>query len=68
MILYVIVGKNRLLNNISARAVYSKREYAENHLKDPNCMWFDDEAVIVELELDKKTSSYGVERKGGLNE
>lgn len=52
MTVYVIVGDNRLLQNISARAVYSKREDAEAHLKDAKRMWFDDHAAIIELELD----------------
>lgn len=52
MTVFVIVGENTKFNNISARAVYSTREAAENHLKDKDCMWFDERAVIVELELD----------------
>jgi len=49
---YVIVGENRTVNNISARAAYSTRDEAERHLTDKNRMWFDDRAVIVELVLD----------------
>ena len=51
---YVIVGENRLIENISARAVYSTREKAQAHLDSKECMWFDDRAVIVELELDRE--------------
>jgi hypothetical protein len=48
-----IVGENRTFNNISARAVYSCREDAEAHLRDPERMWFDDRAVVIPLMLDK---------------
>ena len=53
MTIFVIVGENRSFDNISARAAYSRREDAESHLTDKARMWFDDRAVIVELELDK---------------
>ena len=54
MTLFVIIGQNLKLENVSARAVYSKREDAEAHLADKARMWFDDRAVVVELELDKE--------------
>ena len=47
MTVYVIVGENRLLSNISARAVYTKREDAEAHLVSKERMWFDDHAAII---------------------
>ena len=49
MNVYVIVGHNRSLENISARAAYTTREAAEAHLASKDCMWFDDRATIVEL-------------------
>lgn len=52
-IVYVIVGENKAMNNISARAVYSTRELAQAHLDSEASMWFDDRAVIVELTIDK---------------
>lgn len=54
MKVYVIVGENRMFHNISARAAYSSREAAEAHLRDVKKMWFDDRAVVVELELDEE--------------
>ena len=45
---WVIVGWNRQEHNISARAAYSTREDAEQHLKDKDRMWFDDEAAVIE--------------------
>jgi hypothetical protein len=56
MKVYVIVGVNRLLENTSARAVYSRREDAEAHLLDKKRMWFDDHAVMVEHEIDAELS------------
>ena len=50
---YVIVGENQLLQTISARAVYTRREDAESHLRDPERMWFDNRATIVALVVDK---------------
>lgn len=47
MKVYIVVGHNRLFDNVSARAAYSTREAAERY--DP---WFDDRHVIVELEVD----------------
>ena len=47
MKIYVVVGHNGLFNNTSARAVYSRREDAEQF-----DAWFDDQTAIVELELD----------------
>jgi hypothetical protein len=52
MTVYVIIGRNEMFNNVSARAAYSTREAAEAHLLSDDKMWFDDAAVIVELELD----------------
>jgi hypothetical protein len=49
--IYVVVGENKMLNNISARGAYSTREAAERHVRDD---WFDDRATIVELELDER--------------
>ena len=54
MTVYIIVGENRTLENVSARAVYSTRAAAEQHLGDPDRMWFDDRAVIVALDIDKE--------------
>lgn len=54
MKIFVIIGENQAVNNISARAAYSTREAAERHLQSKSAMWFDDRAVIVELELDKE--------------
>lgn len=59
MTIYVIVGENKSFENVSARAAYSTRELAEAHLANPKSMWFDDRAVIVELELDKEVSARG---------
>jgi len=56
MKVYVIVGENKGLENISARAAYSRREDAEAHQNDPTRMWFDDRSAIVELELDGEIS------------
>ncbi len=57
MKVFVIVGENKMIGNISARAAYSTRKAAEEHLADKiDRMWFDDRAVIVELELDKEQS------------
>ena len=52
MKVYVIVGENLDLENVSARAVYSKLEDAEAHLRSKELMWFDGRAAIVEHELD----------------
>lgn len=54
MTVYVIVGHNKKCDNVSARAAYSTRAEAEAHLVDPTRMWFDDRAVIVELEVDQE--------------
>jgi hypothetical protein len=54
MKVYVIVGENTLVNNISARAAYSRRRDAEDHLEDKKRMWFDERAVVIELELDEE--------------
>ena len=54
---YVIVGENEKFNNISARAAYTRREDAEAHLLDKERMWFDDQAVVIELELDARLVS-----------
>ena len=48
---FVIVGRSDRFENISARAVYTTRAAAEQHLVDPQRMWFDDAAVIVALML-----------------
>jgi hypothetical protein len=47
MKIYIIVGENKKLSNISARAAYSTREAAELYNN-----WFDDRITIVELDLD----------------
>jgi len=52
MKIYIIVGENISLQNVSARAAYSTRAAADAHIADENRMWFDDRAVVVELELD----------------
>jgi hypothetical protein len=52
MKVYIVVGENRNVNNISARAAYSTQPLAEAHLADPQRMYFDDRAVIVPLEID----------------
>lgn len=57
MTVFIIVGDNARLENISARAAYSTREEAEAHLADPERMWFDNRAVIVPLELDAEAKS-----------
>lgn len=54
MKIFVIVGHNRRLDNVSARAAYSSRAQAEAHLADRERMWFDDDAAIVELEVDRE--------------
>ena len=51
--IFVIVGENQMLNNISARAAYSTKERAEAHLSSKEAMWFDERSTIVKLELDK---------------
>jgi len=51
MKIFVIVGENKSIGNISARAAYVTLEAAEEHLASPQKMWFDDRAEIVELEL-----------------
>lgn len=58
MIVYAVVGENRGVNNVSARAVYSRREDADAHLADDARMWFDDRAVVIELEVDKERPSH----------
>ena len=55
---YVVVGHNRSFDNISARAAYSTRAAADLHLADPKRMWFDDRAVVVELEVDAEGGSF----------
>ena len=64
MKVYVIVGRNCLLENTEARAVYSRREDAEAHLLDKKRMRFDDYAAIFEHEVDALLSVVGIE--GGL--
>lgn len=50
--MFVVVGHNRVFDNISARAVYSTREAAEAYDD-----WFDDRWTIVELELDAEPAT-----------
>lgn len=54
MKVYVIVGHNDVLNNTSARAVFTLRAEAEAYVADPKRNWFDSRTAIVELELDKE--------------
>ena len=56
MQIYVIVGHNQELENISARAAFTDRTEAEAYIKDPKRNWFDDRSVIVPLELDTELS------------
>ena len=51
MKVFVIVGENEMMQNISARAVYDSLEKAKAHLNDKDKMYYDDRAVIIELEL-----------------
>jgi hypothetical protein len=48
MKVYVVVGENRWLSNISARAVFCTRVEAENYEATQD---FDDRTQIVELDL-----------------
>jgi hypothetical protein len=52
MKVFVIVGENRKMSNISARAAYSTRELADRHISSKEAMWFDDRAEVIELEVD----------------
>lgn len=53
MRIYVVVGENRRLANISARAAFTTKEKAQDWIDNPKENWFNDVCAIVELELEQ---------------
>ncbi len=64
MKVFVIVGENDVLNNISAGAAFTTKEEAERYVADPKRNWFYSRTAIVELELDKEVV-YGCNAQPG---
>ena len=53
MNIFVVVGENTGMGNISARAVFTTKVKAQEWIDDPVQNWFNDKTVIVgPLELD----------------
>jgi len=52
-IVYVVVGRNKQLDNVSARAVYSRKPDAFAHVANVKERWAEEEAAVVELVVDQ---------------
>lgn len=52
MKVYVVIGENRRMHNISAHAAFTTRTAAEKWAKDPKENWLSDRWAINEVELD----------------